>query len=122
MMGGYWWPTTVATMLYSVRAYEQVYETMSYQPCGNGDFVLGTEKIALYGHDPGECLHVARQLINGMWTSKMGDLADIEHATPQEVEGEKHGRVLAFMERRFGLPRRLSPPPSELILPFAARG
>jgi hypothetical protein len=117
LIGGYFWPSSVAAR-YTVRAYEEVYETFGYRSCDDGEFVIGIEKIALYGHDSGECLHAARQTINGMWTSKMGACADIEHYTPHVVEGKKYGRVLAFMAREYGRPLRLEPGPApSLILP-----
>jgi hypothetical protein len=113
---GTFWPESVPPRP-TVRAYEEVFETFGYSSCDDGEFVIGTEKIALYAHEPYECLHAARQTVNGMWTSKMGDGADIEHHEPSDVEGEKHGQVVAFLRREFGLPRRLSPPTPALILP-----
>lgn len=116
-IGGEYWPDSVAPRP-TVRAYEEVYETFNYCPCDNGEFVIGTEKLALYAHDPYECLHVARQLINGMWTSKMGECADIEHPSPDDVAGKKTGQVIAYMARQFGLPKKLEVSgPAELVMP-----
>jgi hypothetical protein len=116
-IGGEFWPEGVVARP-SVRAYEEVYEKFKYRPCDDGEWVIGTEKLALYAHDPFECLHVARQLINGMWTSKMGECADIEHACPDDVAGGKNGQVVSYMARQFGLPRKLERPgPAELVMP-----
>lgn len=110
LIGGYSWPMSAVVPRYSIRAYEEVYETIGYRRCDDGAYVIGIEKVALYGHDASECCHVARQTISGTWTSKMGDCADIEHATTEDVEGAKFGRVLSFMSRDYGLPRRIEPP------------
>jgi len=116
-ISGEFWPSSVAVRGGTVRAYEEVYELFGYRPCDDDAFVLGTEKLALYAHDSLDCLHVARQLVNGMWTSKMGECADIEHASPEDVAGQKNGQVVAFMARRFGLPGRLEPPaPPALVV------
>ena len=44
----------------------------------------------------------ARQLLNGRWTSKLGDFEDIEHAAPEELEGDgryEYGQIVAFLRR-----------------------
>lgn len=43
--------------------------------------------------------HAARQLPNGLWTSKLGQLEDITHATPQVIAGSDYGEVMQFMKR-----------------------
>lgn len=75
--------------------------------CANGDLEDGFEKIVLYqyidetsAHDIGEWSHAARQLPNGKWGSKIGDLEDTIHKTPQALEGIEYGRVGLYMKRR----------------------
>jgi hypothetical protein len=48
-----------------------------------------------------ECTHAARQLSNGCWTSKLGKLNDIQHGTPESIEGTEYGIVYCFMKRKF---------------------
>ena len=115
-ISGEYWPESVPPRG-TVRAYEEVFETFGYRPCVDGTFEIGTEKIALYAQDPLECLHAARQTVNGMWTSKMGECADIEHHSPAHVAGSKFGQVVAFMARQYGLPRRLDSPSPTLVMP-----
>ncbi|MBX9791339.1 MAG: hypothetical protein K2Y37_20660 [Pirellulales bacterium] len=56
------------------------------------------EKIAIYG-DGFVFKHVARQLENGNWTSKLGRLADIEHRELDWLSGEAYGVVVLYMSR-----------------------
>ena len=59
----------------------------------------GHEKVALYADDQGEWTHVARQLPDGWWTSKLGPDEDILHRTPQALAGDLYGQVQAIMKR-----------------------
>ena len=48
--------------------------------------------------------HMARQLASGLWTSKLGELEDIEHETPAELEGDIYGIVVQYMRRAINNP------------------
>jgi hypothetical protein len=67
--------------------------------CNNGEFEEGTEKIALYENKDHEWSHIARQLENGNWTSKMGKLEDIEHYSLEVLNGKLYGEPKLFMGR-----------------------
>jgi hypothetical protein len=115
----YYWPEG-APVLPSTSALEAAYATRGYSRCEDGEFVAGEEKLAIYGDGSGDWKHVARQTVNGKWTSKMGDLADIEHATPQVVESYAMGRVERYMSRR--IKRKMLPPGGRcLLLPPGVR-
>jgi hypothetical protein len=43
--------------------------------------------------------YVARQLPDGRWTSKLGQLEDVTHATTDALEGSDYGEVVQFMKR-----------------------
>jgi len=43
--------------------------------------------------------HAARQLPDGKWTSKLGQLEDITHGTTDVIEGGDYGEVVQFMKR-----------------------
>ena len=60
----------------------------------------GFEKVVIYGFPRGRIKHAARQLSTGWWTSKIGDRQDIEHSTPEELEGVEYGIVVQYMRRR----------------------
>ena len=62
----------------------------------------GFEKIAFYAAPDDTPTHVARQLPNGRWTSKLGSWEDIEHATERDVEGIgafRYGEARRFMRK-----------------------
>ena len=56
------------------------------------------EKVALYG-DTSIYTHIARQLPNGKWTSKLGQGVDIEHDDPDDVSGGVYGELAQVMKR-----------------------
>ena len=74
------------------------YATLSYKICENEALEIGYTKIALYISDEGLPTHAARQLRSGMWTSKIGALADIQHKL-QGLTGERYGKVGQVLRR-----------------------
>jgi hypothetical protein len=58
----------------------------------------GWEKVALFAHEDGTPTHAARQLASGRWTSKLGELEDIEHEL-EAVEGAAYGSVVVYLKR-----------------------
>lgn len=77
-----------------------------YKRMNGLDFSLvkGYEKIVLYGKVDSqgrvtEFTHQARQLSDGTWTSKLGGMAEIRHATPDTVGGSSYGRPVAVYYR-----------------------
>jgi hypothetical protein len=93
----YYWPDGVPAEL-TIAAFIQAYQTLGYEPCESSEFESGFEKIAIYTTPDGEPTHVARQLPNGKWTSKLGRWEDIEH----ELEGltsEMYGSVKQVLKR-----------------------
>jgi hypothetical protein len=95
-----YWPRR-ATKSYSLAALQEALSYVGYSPCASGDLEDGMEKVALFVGSKGEYEHAARQLANGLWTSKIGKNEDISHELHQ-LEGVEYGRVVAFMRR----PRR----------------
>jgi len=93
----YYWPEGVSQEV-SVAAFISAYKTVGFVVCDNGDRVPNVEKIAIYVTPEGRPQHVARQLPNGFWTSKLGRLEDIEHEL-EGLSGELYGTVKQFMER-----------------------
>ena len=58
----------------------------------------GFEKIAIYAF-VGQFTHVARQLADGHWTSKIGNLETITHPSLQDISGGIYGNVHCIMRR-----------------------
>jgi len=86
----------------------EIFRLHGYEICDSDDHEPGIEKVALYFNDhDSECetSHVARQLPDGRWTSKLGVDEDIEHRTPAALEGDTlqfpkaYGRVIRLMKR-----------------------
>jgi hypothetical protein len=103
-------------MLPAVSAVEAVFRLRGYEPCDDGSLEAGVDKIAVYGDSLGEAKHATRQMRNGRWTSKMGDLADIEHDKPEEVESTLYGTVRRYMARR-RTPAQIQDDTPRLLLP-----
>ncbi len=81
-----------------LAAFMAAFGTLGYEPCANGALEHGFEKVAIY-QSPNGVTHAARQLSTGCWTSKVGRLEDIEHASPAELEGGIYGQVAQYMRR-----------------------
>ncbi|NVJ20655.1 hypothetical protein HUW62_05390 [Myxococcus sp. AM011] len=105
----WWWPFA-GTFAYwppgvpleeSVAAFEQAYGTLGYVACGmSSQPDEGWQKIALY-EKTGVITHAARQLPNGLWTSKLGEAEDVEHEL-KGLEGAEYGRVCLILKRKQG--------------------
>ena len=96
-MGHVWWPPGIAREV-TLAAFLLAYESVGYRTCSDGTRVLGVEKIAIFALNDVP-RHVARQLEDGQWTSKLGPAEDITHATLDALEGPLYGRAVAFMGR-----------------------
>ena|SRR5215510_8351712 len=94
---GYYWPPGVRQDN-SVESWIQVFEIHGFRRCDRTDLEQGFEKVAIYVKD-GEPQHVARQLENGVWVSKLGPDEDIEHNALEGLTGEHYGRVEIIMRR-----------------------
>lgn len=98
--GVYYWPDEV-TKTPDVNAFIEAFRLKGYECCDVEEYERGYQKIALYVvPNTTECTHAARQLRNGKWTSKLGQLNDIQHGTPHAIEGEEYGVVYCIMKRR----------------------
>jgi hypothetical protein len=95
---GRYWPPDVPREE-SLDAFLAAFATRGYTPGVSADVEPGIEKVALYaaGDKP---THAARQLLSGLWTSKLGPAIDIEHTTLDAVAGGAYGEVIAILSRR----------------------
>jgi len=106
-----WWPTPFpipgsfwpddAPREETLSAFMRAYATIGYEDCGtNGALEPGFERIVLFATADGKLQHAARQLSDGVWTSKLGRYKDIHHTTPGAVEtDDSYGRVVRYMRR-----------------------
>lgn len=94
------WPDAVQRR-WTRRNLIAVFASEGYEKCADGDLEQGFEKIAIYCRN-GEPKHAARQLDDGGWTSKLGDLDDITH-TLNGLAGDRYGNPDVFMRRHVQL-------------------
>ena len=94
--GDCYWPDG-APRERTLNAVTKAYETLGFVLCQGDHLEPGTEKLAVYARQTLPT-HVARQLSNGRWTSKLGPLEDIEH-TLDGLVGTEYGSVVLIMKR-----------------------
>jgi hypothetical protein len=98
---GIYWPGEAPTDD-TIWAYAAAFATLGYAECSNASLEDGCEKIALFAvleDDEFIATHAARQLIDGKWTSKLGDFEDVTHATLEAVCCDAYGVDLLYMKR-----------------------
>ena len=91
------WPTGVPRQQ-TMAAFVQAFQQLRYEECESDSLELGFEKVAIYAKS-GVPHHMAKQLENGQWTSKLGDDVDINHAL-RGLEGAIYGSVATILRRR----------------------
>lgn len=100
-LGGYYWPPGVP-MEPTVEVFKVAFEQLGYQETTDLTHVPGVEKVALFVKH-GKPTHMARQLDDGRWTSKLGTEVDISHREASDVGGEAgrgYGEIELIMKRR----------------------
>ncbi len=102
----WWWPVAGAFAYWppnipvqeSLDAFIKAFGSIGFTPCENANVEQGYEKVALYVDRNGKPTHVARQLPNGRWTSKLGRIEDIEHEL-DGLTGAAYGVVAQVLKR-----------------------
>jgi hypothetical protein len=92
----YYWPEHIPRSE-KVENFIQLFSTINYEVCENGDLEEGYEKVAIFSKN-GVPTHAARQLLNGIWTSKLGKEFDVSHSIFSIINGV-YGEVSVFMKR-----------------------
>jgi hypothetical protein len=102
-----WWPFAYPPMGYwpegidrneTVECFIAASATLGFVPCENGDLEVGLEKLVIYASGA-EVTHMARQLVSGAWTSKLGRLEDIEHEALEAINCDDYGEPVQFLRR-----------------------
>src|SRR3954453_2385567 len=73
----YGWPADIPREE-TIEAITTFLVKLGFDPCADGSLEYGYEKLVIYADRIGPT-HVARQLPDGKWASKLGDLVDIHH-------------------------------------------
>jgi hypothetical protein len=102
----WWWPDpdglaywpAGASRTETVAAFVTALGSLGYSPCAGGQLEPGFEKVALFADAQGRPRHAARQLPDGRWTSKMGELEDIAHGL-HDLAGSVYGAVIQVLKR-----------------------
>jgi hypothetical protein len=84
----------------TIDAFREAFETLGFVMCAAEGLEPGFEKIAVFADDQGTPTHAARQLPTGQWTSKLGQLEDIQHSL-HDLTGNEYGTVALIMKRAF---------------------
>jgi hypothetical protein len=98
----YYWPPHLAREtvdLETAANFIRAFEWKGYKVCKDGNRKKGIEKVAIFLRN-NRPKHAARQLESGLWTSKCGDLEDIQHETLKAGEGKAYGNAIIFLHRR----------------------
>ncbi len=102
-----WWPDTTRQLWpdflplnENIKTFIVFFQSYGYELCEDDKSLPGFEKIALYVDEDDRFSHVAHQLENGKWTSKLAAEEDIEHGSLQVLTGPHLGKVWGFMKRR----------------------
>lgn len=103
----------------TIEAFIAAYSLFGYTPCETADWEPEYEKLALYVDLQGTPTHAARQLPSGKWTSKLGQLEDIEHGTLEGLTGGLYGEVGQILKRPIREPEGQSA--EEAMKPFVGR-
>lgn len=94
-----YWPDNVSNDE-TLESFIKAYATIGFEVTDNGTQEKGYEKIALYvSCKTNTVTHAARLLPNGLWTSKLSFWEDIQHGTPQSLEGDIYGYIKCYMKR-----------------------
>ena len=102
----WWWPDQPPRRYWpagvlreeSLAAFQETLASLGYALSADEGLEAGFEKLALFADADGLPTHAARQLTSGRWTSKLGELEDIEHAL-HDLEGVEYGSVVLIMKR-----------------------
>lgn len=90
-----YWPIDCVG-LDTLEAFERLFQHFELEEIVSPEFEDGRIKLALYTmkHVP---THMARQLQDGTWTSKLGGLIDLRHEL-DELEGPVYGTVAKILQ------------------------
>ena len=83
----------------TVAGWIRIFELSGYETSEGFDLEDGFERVAIFADRNGPT-HVARQMDNGEWTSKLRKGNDTEHRTAHALEGDIYGTIIQVIRRR----------------------
>jgi hypothetical protein len=102
--GRWWWPDEDSywpegvSREETIAAFVAALGELGFRSCDDPLLEPGYEKAAVYAMPDGMPTHVARQLPSGSWSSKLGQLQDIEHQL-EDLAGSVYGYCAHFLKR-----------------------
>jgi len=93
----YYWPNNSPRAL-ALGAFVEAFATLGYVPRANSSLEHGKEKVVIFVRH-GLPTHMARQMLSGAWSSKLGESWDIGHFLPAEVGGDIYGDAVEYLWR-----------------------
>ena len=93
----YYWPEELPRVTRK-DYFIKLYRLYGYEICRTDKFEIGYEKIVIFLKSDIPT-HVARQLDQEKWTSKLGDSYDISHEI-SALDGDMYGIPSIFMKRK----------------------
>jgi hypothetical protein len=97
-LGWFYWPEACERS-YHLRSFLKMLSINGYIKCDDPTHEAGFEKLAIYT-DGNQFKHIARQLADGKWTSKLGQADDISHSLNGLI-GQGYGRPTIYLKRPF---------------------
>ena len=82
----------------TVAAFERALAHLGFQPCATRVPEKGVEKVALFALQD-KPTHVAKLVAKQKWSSKLGEIEDIEH-TLEALRGPEYGIIVQIYSRR----------------------
>ena len=107
------WPNSEDSGL-SIDTYVKMFRGEGFVKASRGNLEVGFDKIVIYWDKASKIFtHVARQMENGQWWSKLGKASDVQHMKP-EVLGPagspgQYGEIWGYMKRAKGLAYKDTP-------------
>lgn len=103
------WPNT-DDVGHDIDTYVKMYRGEGFVKAARGNLEAGFDKIVIYWNETSKTFnHVARQMEDGQWWSKLGRASDVQHAKPNTLgpagSPGDYGEVWGYMKRakRFAL-------------------
>jgi len=93
-----YWPAEAPNDL-SLESFVQAFATLRYAECDMAELEPGFERLAIYVDSEGYSSPASRQLASVAWTSKIGELEDIEHKAFKALAGGEYGGVAIILKR-----------------------
>lgn len=96
-LNNYYWPIGIPKAEH-INSFIELFKSIGYDVCSNGSLENSFEKICIYEKD-GLPSHAAKQLLGGIWTSKLGLMHDVDHQEHALDDGS-YGNISTYMKRK----------------------